>query len=65
MSITIKSDVITITKSTLNIGNLKECYPLSYADCFTVVTVIKENAHIVAGDPEFKKVQKLVKIEWL
>lgn len=36
-----------------------------HADCFAVATAIRERAAIVTGDPEFKKVEKLVEIEWL
>jgi predicted nucleic acid-binding protein len=38
---------------------------LSYADCFAVTTAIKEKATVVTGDPEFKKVDRLVGIDWL
>jgi ribonuclease VapC len=46
-------------------AKIKSQYTISYADCFAVATAIKENASILTGDPEFKKVQKIVKIEWL
>lgn len=46
-------------------SKIKSRYSISYADCFAVATAIKENSPIVTGDPEFKKVKKLVKIEWL
>jgi len=49
----------------LEAAKIKAEHSISYADCFAVATAIKENAPIVTGDPEFKKVQKLVKIEWL
>lgn len=38
---------------------------LSFADCFAVATAQRENAVILTGDPEFKNVEKLVKIDWL
>jgi ribonuclease VapC len=46
-------------------SRIKAKYPISYGDCFAVATAIRENATIVTGDPEFKKVDKLVEIEWL
>lgn len=49
----------------IDAAKIKANHPLSYADCFAVATAIRENASIVTGDPEFKKVQKIVKIEWI
>jgi ribonuclease VapC len=40
-------------------------YALSYADCFAVATALKFSASILTGDPEFKKVEHVVTIEWL
>jgi len=40
-------------------------HPLSFADCFAVDTARKNNAVIMTGDPEFKKIDQLVEIEWL
>jgi ribonuclease VapC len=38
---------------------------LSFADCFAVATARRESAIILTGDPEFKKIEHLAKIEWL
>ncbi|OGK26679.1 hypothetical protein A2954_01160 [Candidatus Roizmanbacteria bacterium RIFCSPLOWO2_01_FULL_37_12] len=38
---------------------------ISYADAFVIATALKHDAIIVTGDKEFKKFEKLVKIEWL
>jgi predicted nucleic acid-binding protein len=46
-------------------AKIKAEHLLSYADCFVVQTSLKENAALITGDPEFKKVDKLVQIEWL
>lgn len=40
-------------------------YPLSFADCFAVATAHREQAIILTGDPEFKKIEHLAEIEWL
>ncbi len=40
-------------------------YAISYADCFAVATALKVKASVVTGDPEFKKVEHIVKIQWL
>jgi ribonuclease VapC len=49
----------------ISASKIKARYPLSFADCFAVATAQRENAVILTGDPEFKNVEKFVKIEWL
>ncbi len=44
---------------------LKSTHSISYADCFVVATAAREDAAIITGDPEFKKVQKAVAIDWM
>ena len=46
-------------------SRIKAVYSLAFADCFAIATAKKENASIVTGDPEFKKVQKVIDIEWI
>ena len=46
-------------------ARIKAEYPLSFSDCFAVATARREKAIVLTGDPEFKKVEHLVKIEWL
>ena len=46
-------------------SKIKAQHALSFADCFAVATAQRENAVILTGDPEFKKVEKFVKIDWL
>lgn len=46
-------------------SEIKAKYSISYADCFVVATAMREDAVILTGDPEFKKVEKIVSIEWL
>lgn len=38
---------------------------MSYADCFGVALAKFRNAELVTGDPEFKEVEKEIKIHWL
>src|SRR3989338_717226 len=38
---------------------------ISYADAFAVATAIRMNAAIVTGDPEFRRVEQLVTVNWL
>ena len=46
-------------------ARIKAEYPLSFADCFAVVSAQHEDAVVITGDPEFKKVKHLVEIEWI
>ncbi|MBW1717726.1 MAG: type II toxin-antitoxin system VapC family toxin, partial [Deltaproteobacteria bacterium] len=49
----------------LSASEIKAEYAISYADCFAVATALKVVASIITGDPEFKKVEHLVKIVWI
>ena len=49
----------------IDAARIKARYPISYADAFAVATAQREEATIITGDPDFKHVQDLVKIEWL
>ena len=46
-------------------AKMKAKYSLSLADCFAVATAFQEKAIILTGDPEFKKVESLIEIEWI
>lgn len=46
-------------------ARLKAEYPLSFADCFAVTTALREDASILTGDPEFRRVERLVAVEWI
>jgi ribonuclease VapC len=46
-------------------AELKARHALSYADCFAAATALKHGASVVTGDPEFKKVEHLVQVEWI
>ncbi len=49
----------------IDAARIKAEYSLSFADCFAVATARRESALILTGDPEFKKIEHLAKIEWL
>ena len=38
---------------------------MSYADCFAAALAKLRNAELVTGDPEFKAVEKEIKVAWL
>lgn len=46
-------------------AHLKARYPISYADAFAATLAQKLSATLVTGDPEFRKVEAVVEIEWL
>jgi len=43
----------------------KSAYRLSLADAFAVALAKEKRAELVTGDPEFKQVEKEIKIHWL
>lgn len=49
----------------LDAAHIKAHFAISYADAFAVAAAVRENAVVLTGDPEFKSVEQLVKIEWL
>lgn len=46
-------------------AKIKAEFAISYADCFAAMTAMKENAALLTGDPDFKKIEKLIEIEWI
>jgi ribonuclease VapC len=43
----------------------KAACKMSYADCFGAALAKLKNAEFVTGDPEFRQVEKHIKITWL
>jgi ribonuclease VapC len=43
----------------------KATHKMSYADCFAAALAKVKSAELITGDPEFKEVQKEIKIVWL
>lgn len=52
-------------ENVLDAARVKAQYSLSFADCFAVATAIREKGIVVTGDPEFKKIEHLVQIDWI
>ena len=46
-------------------SEIKAEYSISYADCFAVATAQRYEAIVLTGDPEFKKIESLVPVDWL
>jgi predicted nucleic acid-binding protein len=59
-------EIVNLTSElVMQASEIKAEYAISYADCFAVATALKFSATIITGDPGFKKVEKIVKIEWV
>ena len=48
-----------------HIVELKAEYPVSLADCFAAALARDLDCPVVTGDPEFRKLESIVKIDWL
>jgi len=46
-------------------ARLKASKKMAYADCFAAALARLRNVELVTGDPEFKEVDKEIKISWL
>ncbi|RPJ06246.1 MAG: type II toxin-antitoxin system VapC family toxin [Spirochaetaceae bacterium] len=44
---------------------LKAHFKMSYADCFAAALAKMHGAQVITGDPEFKAVEKEIKIFWV
>jgi PIN domain nuclease of toxin-antitoxin system len=49
----------------LDAAHIKAHHAISYADAFAVASAVREDASILTGDPEYKTVEEIVRIEWL
>jgi ribonuclease VapC len=68
-------DIIFPSLPVRNIGNgladvldaarIKGTYAISYADAFAAAAAIRENAVLVTGDPDFRKLEKVLKVLWI
>ena len=56
------SDDLALTKQA---AIFKATRKLSYADCFAAALAKQKNAELITGDPEFKAVEKEIKVAWL
>ncbi|MCX6902108.1 MAG: type II toxin-antitoxin system VapC family toxin [Verrucomicrobia bacterium] len=56
------SDDLTLAKQA---AIFKALHKLSYADCFAAALAKQRNAELITGDPEFKAVEKEIKVDWL
>lgn len=52
-------------ENVIDAARIKAQHPLSFADCFAVATAQREKAVIMTGDPEFRSIEHMVKIDWI
>jgi predicted nucleic acid-binding protein len=52
-------------EQTIASAEIKANGGISYADCFAASLTIKHKATLITGDPEFKKLVKEIKLEWI
>jgi ribonuclease VapC len=50
---------------TMAAAGLKARHPIAYADCFAAALAISRKARLVTGDPEFRRLEKDIPIDWL
>jgi ribonuclease VapC len=50
---------------TVAAAGLKARHPIAYADCFAAALAIARKARLVTGDPEFRRLEKDIPIDWL
>ncbi len=50
---------------TLAAAKIKAHHSISYADSFAVALARLHRATVLTGDPEFRKVEEMISIEWL
>ena len=50
---------------TFGAAHIRAQHAISYADAFAVALAQSKGGGVVTGDPEFKKVETLVSVEWL
>jgi ribonuclease VapC len=64
--LTLPIEIAEVTmERVLSAAHIKGKFPISYADAFAVALAQEMTATLITGDPEFKRVEPLVKIMWL
>lgn len=49
----------------LGAAAIKARNPVAYADAFAAALVVREEATLMTGDPEFRSLEELIQIHWL
>lgn len=48
-----------------HVSQLKATHPIALGDCFAATLVIERHCPVITGDKEFKRLQKLLTVDWL
>jgi predicted nucleic acid-binding protein len=46
-------------------ARIKAVTPISYGDCYAAALALEEDATLLTGDPEFQRLENVIRIEWL
>lgn len=59
-------DLIPATREmTYEAARIKAKYRIAFGDCFAAALALQTQCPVLTGDREFKKLEKLVEIQWL
>lgn len=50
---------------TYQASKLKDKYSVAFADCFASALALQNQSKVLTGDPEFKKLENEIEIEWI
>ena len=50
---------------TLEAARIKGAHAVAYADCFAAALGIRKKARVITGDPEFRKFENMLSVEWI
>lgn len=57
----VDNDLVLVRQAAI----FKATHKMSYADCFAAALAKAKKAELVTGDPEFRALEKQIKINWL
>jgi ribonuclease VapC len=52
-------------QTVLAAAHIKAKYPVAYADAFAIAAAQEVEGTLITGDPEFKALQEIIRIEWI
>lgn len=62
---TLPISLISADEHISEVVQLKAKYPMSLADCFAAALAQELDCPLLTGDPEFKKIEQIIQIEWI
>lgn len=52
-------------EATIAASKLKSRYSVAYANCFAASLAKQKDVKVITGDPEFKKLEEEIRVEWI